>query len=124
MDTTAIVSILKWLFPSIVGSVLAVYYKAKEVGISKVPKEDLLRLILLGFGCLFVGIFVAYILGGLVIEVWDIPHTQKLYMLVYFIAGFSGTKLVDAIARNMDSWVDKIINTISKVIDKILSKFM
>ena len=30
MDTTALVAVIKWLFPATVGSCLAVYYKAKR----------------------------------------------------------------------------------------------
>lgn len=123
MDTATVVAILKWLFPSIVGSVLAVYYKAKEVGWANVPTQDKIKLVLLGIGSISLGCFVAYILGGVLIEWWGISTQTKLYLLIYLIVGFSGTKLVDATAKNLDEWINKITETITIVIDNFLGRF-
>lgn len=123
MDTTALAAMIKWLFPSTVGSCLAVYYKAKEIGWKNISKEEKIKTSLIGVGAIFTGVFVSYILGGVIVEAWEMKDSTKAYMAVYSIVGFSGVKLVDSIARNTDKWVDKIVDTITSALDKLLDKF-
>ena len=118
MDTTALVAIIKWLFPATVGSCLAVYYKAKEIGWEEISKQEKIKTFLLATGAIFTGVFVAYILGGVIVEVWGLDNTTKAVIGIYMIAGLSGVKLVDAAAKNTSSWVDKIVDSITNLIDK------
>lgn len=123
MDTSLIIGCLKWLFPATFGSCIAVYYKAKEIGWKSIPKEEKLKTALLGVGFVVVGVFVAYMLGGVIIEVWEMDTETKVVFAVYAISGLSGFKLVDAVVRNTDKWIDKIVDTASTILDTVLDKF-
>lgn len=122
MDTT-ILLMVKWLFPSLTGSVFAVYYKAKEVGWEEVNAIDKWKLVFVVVGATLAGVFVAYLLGGALIEFWGISHETKIYMIIYFICGFSGIKLLDALADNVNKWIERVIEVITLVIDKFTNKF-
>ena len=123
MDTTAIVALIKWLFPASFGACLATYYKAKEVGWENIAKQEKIKTALIALGSVFTGVFVSYVLGGMIVEIWDMDNTTKAVVGIYAIAGFSGVKLVDALAKNTDKWVDKIIDTVTSALDKLLDKF-
>lgn len=123
MDTTVLAGMIKWLFPATFGSCLALYYKAKEIGWENIQKEEKLKTFLLGSGAVVTGVFVAYVLGGVIVEAWDMDNSTKAYVAIYSLVGFSGVKLLDAFAKNTDKWVDKIIDTASSILDKVADKF-
>lgn len=122
MDTTAILAILKWLFPSFMGSVLAIYKKATVVGWDESTLAQKRKLVLLGFGAVVMSIFVAYMIGGAVLEAFDMTRYKFGAMIIYFFLAFSGLKITDAVADNLDLWIDKCVNTISTIIDSVSEK--
>ena len=123
MDTTVLLGLIKWLFPSLTGSVFAVYYKAKEIGWESIDNIDKWKLVFIVVGAVLAGVFMAYLLGGALVEFWEVTPETKIYMIIYFICGFSGVKLLDALAENVNSWIDKLIEIITLVIDKFTGKF-
>lgn len=122
MDSTVLL-IMKWLFPSLTGSIFAVYYKAKEVGWEQINSIEKWKLVLIIVGATFTGVIVAYILGGVLVEFWGISPETKIYLLIYFICGFSGVKLLDSLANNLNDWIDDIMSTITTVLDKFTNRF-
>ena len=124
MENAALMTILKWLFPSLIGAILAVYYKAKELNWRTLPKVEIIYLILLGFGMCIISVILSFYIGGSVIDYFKIPHDTKYAALIHFIFGFSGIKITDALAKNLDGWINKIVEVITKVLDKFLGRFL
>ena len=54
----------------------------------------------------------------MIVDVWGLDNTTKAVIGIYMIAGLSGVKLVDAVAKNTSNWVDKIVDSITNLIDK------
>lgn len=122
MDTTAVVAILKWLFPSFMGSVLAVYKKATTIGWDESTTAQKRRLVLLAICAIVMSVFIAYMIGGAVLEAFDLSGYKFGAMIIYFLLAFSGLKITDAVANNLDNWIDKFVNIVSSIIDSFAEK--
>lgn len=122
MDTTALVAILKWLFPSFMGSALAIYKKSITVGWDESTTKQKRGLIILAVGAVGMSIFIAYMIGGAVLEVFDLSGYKFGAMIIYFLLAFSGLKITDAVANNADIWIDKFVGIISSIIDVLGEK--
>lgn len=122
MDTTALLTILKWLFPSFMGSVLAIYKRATTVGWDESTKSKKRKLIVLGFGAMIMSIFIAYMVGGAILESFAVNSRTFTSMIIYFLLAFSGLKITDAVAKNLDMWVEKLVGIVTSVIDIVAEK--
>ena len=124
MDITTLTTLLaKWLFPALTGSIMAVWYKSRRIGWDNISRQEKIKLYILGLGGLVLGVVMAYFIGGFAIEFWEIPIDTFGYKIVYLLTGFSGVKIADAIAKNTDTWLDKITEAISNAIDKFTGRF-
>lgn len=123
MDNATILVMLKWLAPSFMGSVMALYKRAKDVELDDLKTSQKVKLVLLGFGGLIMSIYISYLLGGSILEAFHMQGFNFRAMLIYFVLSFSALKLVDAVAENLDLWIDKLANIVSTIIDN-LSKYV
>ena len=129
METnTTIFSIitLKWLFPSLIGSSLAVWYKRKDVDWGCSTTCDKIKVTLIGIGAIIIGVYIAHITGGAILEKFEI--TSYFYSsIVYGMCGLSSLKTLDAIVKNMDPILDMVTtgvkDAISGVIKSIVDKY-
>lgn len=125
METnTTIFSIitLKWLFPSLIGSSLAVWYKRKDVDWGCSTTCDKIKVTLIGFGAIVIGVYIAHLIGGSIVEHFAI--TSYFYSsLIYGMSGLSSLKVLDAVVKNIDPILDIITSGIKDVIKAIVDVF-
>lgn len=121
-----IISTLKWLFPSLVGSLLAVWYKRNDPDWKKTPKVSKFKTFTLALAAIIVGVIISWSVGGVIINYANLSAFEGVF-LVYFIVSLSSLKLLDAVVKNIDPIIDMIMNGvtefISKSINSILDKF-
>lgn len=120
-STTSIslIATLKWLFPSLIGSAFAVWYKRKEVDwVGKSSVEKLL-ITIIGVLLIFVGVVISYYLGSAIIEKQGIT-SMGFQGLIYIFCGLSSLKILDAFAKN----IDPVLETITKGVKDIVKGFV
>lgn len=103
------IAILKWLFPSLIGSTFAVWYKRKDVDWQSKTHIEKTFISLIGVFLIFVGVVISYYLGSAIIENQGIK-SMGFQGLIYMSCGLSSLKILDAFARN----IDPVLETISK----------
>lgn len=114
---------LKWLFPSLVGSSLAVWYKRKDVEWNNTTKCEKFKITLIGIGAIIVGVFIAHLVGGAIIEYWNI--TSYFYSsIIYVMCGLSSLKTLDAIVKNIDPILELITSGVKDVIKSFIKSIV
>ena len=117
-----ILSILKWLFPSLLGSVLAVWYKRHDVEWKDSSNTDKVLYTLVGVGAICLGCVIGLAIGNTIIAYTGMTeYWYKFSVLV--VSGLCSLKVIDAIVKNSDDVIQIITSGIKKVISRFFDKF-
>lgn len=117
-----ILAILKWLFPSLIGSALAVWYKRHDV--IWVDKTFIEKVILsfIGILAIAVGCCISYAIGGAFIL--KLAITEDIYQWgVYLLSGLCSLKTLDAVVKNSDDIINTVVKGIKDMVKSVVSKF-
>lgn len=117
-----VLSVLKWLFPSLLGSALAVWYKRHDVEWKGLSKADKLLYSLIGVGAICLGCVIGLAIGNTIITYAGMTeYWYKFSILV--VSGLCSLKVIDAIVKNSDDIIQLVVSGIKKVITKFFDKF-
>ena len=119
--TISIISIAKWLFPSLIGSLLAVWYKRNDIDWkSKTPLEKFL-ISFIALGAIIIGVVIGMAIANSIIVYTGLTEFWYQFGL-YILCGLSSLKILDAIVKNTDQVISKAIGGLLKGIDNIIDK--
>lgn len=117
----AIIAVLHWLLPTLIGSALAVWYRRKDVvwGDKRVVEKFIISLI--GLAAILVGVAMGGALGSGVIELLGID-IYGFSFLIYIVCGLSALKILDLFVKNIDVWLNIVISGITDVVEGVVEK--
>ena len=122
----AVIVALKWLFPSLIGAALAVWYKRNEVDWNSKTTAQKVVISLTGLLGVIIGIAISYALGGAVIESFNVD-IWGFQFLIYLGCGLSGLKIIDAVMKNIDPILEIITtgvaDAVKGIVDSITHKW-
>ena len=121
--TISIIGIAKWLFPSLIGSLLAVWYKRNDIDWkSKTPLEKFL-ISFIALGAIIIGVVIGMAIANSIIVYTGLSEFWYQFGL-YILCGLSSLKILDAVVKNTDQVISKAIGGILIVIDNIIDKLI
>ena len=121
--TISIISIAKWLFPSLIGSLLAVWYKRNNIDWkSKTPLEKFL-ISFIALGAIIIGVVIGMAIANSIIVYTGLSEFWYQFGL-YILCGLSSLKILDAVVKNTDQVLSKAIGGVLRVIDNIIDKLI
>ena len=121
--TISIIGIAKWLFPSLIGSLLAVWYKRNDIDWKiKTPLEKFL-ISFIALGAIIIGVVIGMAIANSIIVYTGLLEFWYQFGL-YILCGLSSLKILDAVVKNTDQIISKAIDGILKVIDNIIDKLI
>ena len=121
--TISIISIAKWLFPSLIGSLLAVWYKRNDIDWkNKTPLEKFL-ISFIALGAIIIGVVIGMAIANSIIVYTGLLEFWYQFGL-YILCGLSALKILDAVVKNTDQVISKAIGGLLKVIDNIIDKLI
>lgn len=120
-NTTAF-GLLKLLFPSLIGSALAVWYKRNDVSWKQSSITEKITYSLIGLLAIAVGCALGHIMGNTVITYTGI--TDYWYSVsIFVVSGLCSLKIVDAIVKNSDDVIQLISTGVKKLIENFINKW-
>lgn len=120
-NTTAF-GLLKLLFPSLIGSALAVWYKRNDVNWKQSSTIEKVTYSFIGLLAILFGCAIGHIMGNTVITYTGI--TDYWYSVsIFVVSGLCSLKIVDAIVKNSDDVIQLITTGVKKVIENFISKW-
>ena len=121
--TISIISIAKWLFPSLIGSLLAVWYKRNDIDWkNKTPLEKFL-ISFIALGAIIIGVVIGMAIANSIIVYTGLSEFWYQFGL-YILCGLSSLKILDAVVKNTDHIISKSIDGILRFIDNIIDKLI
>ena len=121
--TISIISIAKLLFPSLIGSLLAVWYKRNDIDWkNKTPLEKFL-ISFIALGAIIIGVVIGMAIANSIIVYTGLSEFWYQFGL-YILCGLSSLKILDAVVKNTDQVISKAIGGILRVIDNIIDKLI
>ena len=122
----AVIVALKWLFPSLIGAALAVWYKRNEVDWNSKTTAQKVVISLTGLLGVLIGVAISYALGGAVIESFNVD-IWGFQFLIYLGCGLSSLKIIDAVMKNIDPILEIITkglkDIVKGIVDSIVGKW-
>ena len=121
--TISIISIAKWLFPSLIGSLLAVWYKRNDIDWkNKTPLEKFL-ISFIALGAIVIGVVIGMAIANSIIVYTGLSEFWYQFWL-HILCGLSSLKILDAVVKNTDQVLSKAIGGVLRVIDNIIDKLI
>ena len=121
--TISIIGIAKWLFPSLIGSLLAVWYKRNDIDWkSKTPLEKFL-ISFIALGAIIIGVVIGMAIANSIIVYTGLSEFWYQFGL-YILCGLSSLKILDAVVKNTDQVISKAIGGLIRAIDNIIDKLI
>ncbi len=121
--TILIISIAEWLFPSLIGSLLAVWYKRNDIDWkSKTPLEKFL-ISFIALGAIIIGVVIGMDIANSIIVYTGLSEFWYQFGL-YILCGLSSLKILDAVVKNTDQVISEVIGGLLKAIDNIINKLL
>ena len=121
--TISIIGIAKWLFPSLIGSLLAVWYKRNDIDWkSKTPLEKFL-ISFIALGAIIIGVVIGMTIANSIIVYTGLSEFWYQFGL-YILCGLSSLKILDAVVKNTDQVISKAVGGVLRVIDNIIDKLI
>lgn len=117
----AIIAVLHWLLPTLIGSALAVWYRRKDVVWGDKRTVEKLIISLVGFCAILIGVAMGGALGSGVIEILNIS-IYGFSFLIYILCGLSALKILDLFMKNIDVWLNIVISGITDMVEGVVGK--
>lgn len=121
--TLSIIGIAKWLFPSLIGSLLAVWYKRNDIDWKNKNTTEKVLLSFIAFGAIIIGVVIGMAIANSIIVYTGLSEFWYQFGL-YILCGLSSLKILDAVVKNTDQVISKAVGGILKVIDNIIDKLI
>ena len=119
--TISIIGIAKWLFPSLIGSLIAVWYKRNDIDWKNKTTLEKFLISFIGLGAIIIGVVIGMAIANSIIVYTGLSEFWYQFGL-YILCGLSSLKILDAVVKNTDQVISKVINGILKVIDNTIEK--
>lgn len=114
-STTSIIGLLKFLYPSLIGSSLAVWYKRNDIKWKEKTLAEKVFYSLVGVGAIVVGVSIGLALGNALIIYFGLVEYWYCFG-VYMFSSLSSLKLLDAIVKNSDDILSTVFNGLKDVV--------
>ena len=121
--TISIIGIAKWLFPSLIGSLLAVWYKRNDIDWKNKTHLEKFLISLVALGAIIIGVVIGMAIANSIIVYTGLSEFWYQFGL-YILCGLSSLKILDAVVKNTDQVISKAISVLIKVIDNIIDKLI
>ena len=121
--TISIISIAKWLFPSLIGSLLAVWYKRNDIDWKNKTTLEKFLISFIALGTIIIGVVIGMAIANSIIVYTGLSEFWYQFGL-YILCGLSSLKILDAVVKNTDQVISKAIGGILRVIDNIIDKLI
>ena len=121
--TISIISIAKWLFPSLIGSLLAVWYKRNDIDWkNKTPLEKFL-ISFIALGAIVIGVVIGMAIANSIIVYTGLSEFWYQFGL-YILCGLSSLKILDSVVKNTDQVISKAVGGVLSIMDSIIDKLI
>lgn len=114
-STTSIIGLLKFLYPSLIGSALAVWYKRNDIKWKEKTLYEKIFYSFVGIAAIVVGVTIGLALGNSLIIHFGLVEYWYCFG-VYMFSSLSSLKLLDAIVKNSDDILSTVFNGIKDVV--------
>ena len=121
--TISIISIAKWLFPSLIGSLLAVWYKRNDIDWKSKTTLEKFLISFIALGAIIIGVVIGMAIANAIIVYTGLSEFWYQFGL-YILCGLSSLKILDAVVKNTDQVISKAIGGALRVIDNIIDKLI
>lgn len=121
ITTVGILALLKTLFPSALGAMLAVWYKKDQVTWSDLTIMQKFTLCLFIVVAFLIGTLISHYVSNAILEVISIPTDSWQADSLKIFIGLSSLKLIDHTVKNVDPLLDTIFSNIHNIVVVILS---
>ena len=121
--TISIISIAKLLFPSLIGSLLAVWYKRNDIDWKNKTTLEKFLISFIALGAIIIGVVIGMAIANSIIVYTGLSEFWYQFGL-YILCGLSSLKILDAVVKNTDQVISKAIGGILRVIDNIIDKLI
>ena len=121
--TISIIGITKWLFPSLIGSLLAVWYKRNDIDWKNKTSLEKFLISFIALGAIIIGVVIGMTIANSIIVYTGLSEFWYQFGL-YILCGLSSLKILDAVVKNTDQVISKAIGGLLKVIDNIIDKLI
>ena len=121
--TISIISIAKWLFPSLIGSLLAVWYKRNDIDWKNKTTLEKFLISFIALGTIIIGVVIGMAIANSIIVYTGLSEFWYQFGL-YILCGLSSLKILDAVVKNTDQVISKAIGGVLRVIDNIIDKLI
>ena len=121
--TLSVIGIAKWLFPSLIGSLLAVWYKRNDIDWKNKTTLEKFLISFIALGAIIIGVVIGMAIANSIIVYTGLSEFWYQFGL-YILCGLSSLKILDAVVKNTDQVISKAIGGILRVIDSIIDKLI
>ena len=117
--TISIIGIAKWLFPSLIGSLLAVWYKRNDIDWKNKTNFEKFLISFIALGAIIIGVVIGMAIANSIIVYTGLSEFWYQFGL-YILCGLSSLKILDAVVKNTDQVLSKAVGGVLRVIDNII----
>ena len=121
--TVSIIGITKWLFPSLIGSLLAVWYKRNDIDWKNKTNLEKFLISFIALGAIIIGVVIGVTIANSIIVYTGLSEFWYQFGL-YILCGLSSLKILDAVVKNTDQVISKAIGGLLRAIDNIIDKLI
>lgn len=121
--TLSVIGIAKWLFPSLIGSLLAVWYKRNDIDWKNKNTTEKVLLSFIALGAIIIGVVIGMAIANSIIVYTGLSEFWYQFGL-YILCGLSSLKILDAIVKNTDQVISKVVGGVLRVMDNIIDKLI
>lgn len=114
-STTSLIGLLKFLYPSLIGSALAVWYKRNDIKWKEKTLDEKIFYSFVGIAAIVVGVSIGLALGNSLIIYFGLVEYWYCFG-VYMFSSLSSLKLLDAIVKNSDDILSTVFNGVKDVV--------
>lgn len=121
--TISIIGIAKWLFPSLIGSLLAVWYKRNDIDWKNKTHLEKFLISFIALGAIIIGVVIGMAIANSIIVYTGLSEFWYQFGL-YILCGLSSLKILDAVVKNTDQIISKAVGGVLRVMDNIIDKLI
>ncbi len=119
----SIIGIAKWLFPSLIGSLIAVWYKRNDIDWKNKTNLEKFLISFIALGAIIIGVVIGMDIANSIIVYTGLSEFWYQFGL-YILCGLSSLKILDAVVKNTDQVISEVIGGLLKAIDNIINKLL
>lgn len=113
--TTSLIGLLKFLYPSLIGSALAVWYKRNDIKWKEKTLDEKVFYTFVGIAAIVVGVSIGLALGNSIIIYFGLVEYWYCFG-IYLFSSLSSLKLLDAIVKNSDDILSTVFNGLKDIV--------